>query len=244
MGCCRDTVPIGSLCGAILQCVGVAMFCSSAILGFNEALTLFDDETLAKTNLDDILNKVEIGVYCWTAFMMVCAIVSLFNAFMVTAQTSSRNYEEGKICCSSPACVGLSVFFNAVILIIWIGIMILSTAPVTFSLIISAHPNISTETTTVDFSYYGFHEVSIVEVDDLEGISGQMILLFSLTLGGAVLVTLGTVETLACMTSNWVHRTVGDKWQKYANKRKQEERELNEMTSYKSSERLAQSLYY
>ncbi|XP_072171113.1 proteolipid protein DM beta-like [Diadema setosum] len=241
MGCCRDTVPIGSLCGAILQCVGVAMFCSSAILGFNEALTLFDNDLDAKSDLDNILSSVEIGVYCWTAFMMVCAIVSLFNAFMVTAQTSSRNYEEGKICCSSPACVGLSVFFNVVILIIWIGIMILSTAPVTFSLIISAYPNI-TGTTTVDFRYYGFDNT--VEVEDLEGISGQMILLFSLTLGGASLVTLGTVETLACMTSNWVHRTVGDKWQKYANKRKQEERELHEMTSYKSSERLAQSLYY
>ncbi|XP_041461299.1 proteolipid protein DM beta-like [Lytechinus variegatus] len=246
---CRSMIPVASLIAAVLQCIGVAMFCSSAILGFNESLLLFSsNETLAGIAHDNYVYNIEIGVYAWTAFMMLWAVGFLFSAFMTTAQTSARfAHEGGNLCCSSLGCVGAALFFNYIVLILWVAILCASSLLFTFSLMISGYQFINngdTSPTLVDFSYYGLKIDQVVEVEDLKGISDEMILYFSLTVGGSALVTFGLINSIACMSSNWKHLKVGDQWKGYAHKRKQEERELHEMTSYKSSERLANSLYY
>eukprot|EP00057_Strongylocentrotus_purpuratus_P010595 XP_011665069.1 PREDICTED: proteolipid protein DM alpha [Strongylocentrotus purpuratus] len=169
----RGMIPVASLIGAVLQCIGVSMFCSSAILGFNESLLLFSsNQTVYDTVYDDYVYYIEISVYAWTAFMMLWAVGFLFNAFMTTAQTNAKlAHEGGNLCCSSLGCVGAAISLNCVVLVVWVAILCAASLLLTFSMMISGYHNNSggDSTTPVDFTYYGLKIDEVLEVDNLEG---------------------------------------------------------------------------
>ncbi|XP_071787650.1 neuronal membrane glycoprotein M6-a-like [Asterias amurensis] len=243
MGCCGSAryIPYGSIVASILVYLGAGLFCGSCLTALNSTEEMFALTGIAKL-ATPIIDYLKLTVYVLTPVMVFFALLYVLFGYLSTKQSKIQVYDNRSVCCGGMGCTSLALYVAYIVTFIWLVVGGASAIPVIFTYMVSQYTmTLSTPingTVCVSLEQYGFVNLpSDTNNTDICGVNlktfgeraGEAFLMFVLQLGGCLLIILGLIHFMMCLSANWGHLKDGLKRQDYETRRRLEEEELNEM---------------
>ncbi|XP_070554540.1 LOW QUALITY PROTEIN: neuronal membrane glycoprotein M6-a-like [Ptychodera flava] len=270
---CLALTPFASLIATIVLAVGVGLFCGCGLYALDATCKLFSDydlylcdcaERAADTNFETLKLYLYWTIIGVTAFMGVWAIILLVLSFLSTYKAKTQVYGGETVVCGGYICNAFFIFLNYILTLVWLLAAAASSVPIVYLLIFNysiyciedsalapneglnlVHYGVALDNDIGNGTGGGCEGNSVVEKTELENFESatDLQLWWGLFFAATCLVVIGLIHFMMCMSANYAYVKAGLKKSDYEEKKFQEEQELNDLSAFRSSDRIAHYPY-